>query len=313
MIYVYVQTLERNKPNVFHVLQQNVFYLNPDSCSYKWEHEGVFTAADCPAPDSWQSVVSRFPELKHMCTVWIWPVVGSPLEPVALQAHQSCVRAAGAQLSSFFTCARSGIPSSCFRMCSLQGYEEIARRELTDFKWVYQHVDEKSEPESKQLLRNDWKLISKFVWGRHWWGWELLLTWWMGRKDTWKAEESDTKEKECKKAEMGVVKKLWLSRVRRSSLYNTQHTSLVLAVLGLDVAQHGKFSAWCAVCYRENGEDASNTGGACPSFTTGLGACTWNNSKEDMLFLTKISVNVWLSWGDCFFIFFLSVLPLDEW
>lgn len=40
------------------------------------------------------------------------------------------------------------------------------------------------------------------------------------------------------------------------------------------------------------GEDVSSTGEACPSFTTGLAACTWNNSKEDMLFLTKFSVNV---------------------
>lgn len=36
----------------------------------------------------------------------------------------------------------------------------------------------------------------------------------------------------------------------------------------------------------------SNTGGTCLSFVTGLVACTWNNSREDVLFLTKISVNV---------------------
>lgn len=40
---------------------------------------------------------------------------------------------------------------------------------------------------------------------------------------------------------MGVGKKLWLSKVRGNKLYNTQKAkSLVLAVLGLDMAQHGK-------------------------------------------------------------------------
>lgn len=49
----------------------------------------------------------------------------------------------------------------------------------------------------------------------------------------------DTKEKECKEAEVGVVMKLCLSKIGRNSLYNTAN-SVVLAVLGLDIAQHGK-------------------------------------------------------------------------
>ena len=95
MIYLYVQTLERNKPNVFHLLQLNGFFvfvfigaltIASDVRTWRWlyqllrqplavllgdDTDRLAGAALSPAhpSDFWQSAFSRFPELEGARTV----------------------------------------------------------------------------------------------------------------------------------------------------------------------------------------------------------------------------------------------------
>lgn len=103
---------------------------------------------------------------------------------------------------------------------------------------------------------------------------------------------------------MGVGKKQWLSEGKQTAQYTESKQLCVCCSCA------GRGSAW--ECRRLSAEWVTGqidrmsprAGRAQGSLTTGLGACIGKTIVGKMFFLTKISLNVWPSWDDCFFVFF---------
>lgn len=111
--------------------------------------------------------------------------------------------AVAVHLSSFCTSTRGGIPSSCFRVCSLQSYHCLlwrdSKKRINWFKMGLPACGLKEWSCSKPLFRNDWELISKFVWGGHCWGWGIAADMVCGKKGTMKGRRVLTLKKKSVK------------------------------------------------------------------------------------------------------------------
>lgn len=159
----------------------------------------------------------------HTCTVcltvWIWPAVGithgasgTAYTLVLCGGSWSSLPSAPVQEVASLPAVSACVACRATTACC----EETARRELTDLKWVYQHVGQKRLQQTavQKWLGVDLKIVEV---GNCCWhgGWE---------ERTHERQKSQTLKKvmECKKARVGVVKKLQLSKVRRNSRYNKQ-------------------------------------------------------------------------------------------